>query len=404
MNPRWTSAGIGWIGLTLLAGSCSPGILGTPETVEAVRGPLEVWSVYDGTLESRNVEEIMYLGGGPATIMELAPEGARVQAGDVLVRFDSAQIENDLLKMERDAALAAADLESLENAKLPLELHKLENNLLNARTDYDEEKQYLEDSRQLMEENLVSEQEIRQQEAKVATAKANRDRLEQQLELTRKYLHPSALERARATLASARQELAMAKEKLAQCVVKSPVVGLLVYKPVHVGGDFRTVRVGDTLYRNQAFLALPDMATPIVLCDVPEAELARVRIGARVVVVPVAYPDLRLDGTVESIGSMAQNMAGRPGVQKYFRVQIALPQSDETLRAGMSVRAHILSASSPEALLLPRRAVQWDGDTAGCEVAGREGRERRTLRLGAANDQYFEVLDGLAAGERVMLP
>ncbi|MBU1692999.1 MAG: HlyD family secretion protein, partial [Verrucomicrobia bacterium] len=208
---------------------------GLPESVTVTRGPLEVRSVYDGTLESRSVKEIMFLSGGPATLVELTLEGARVKRGDLLVRFDSAQIESDILKLERDVALARADLESLENAKIPLEIRELEVNLANARSEAEAEQQYLEDSRQLLEEGLISEQEVRQQEAKVAGAGAQKERLTLQLDLTKKFLHPSALERARATLASAEQDLRLARERLANCTVTAPVDGLLVYKPVHIG-------------------------------------------------------------------------------------------------------------------------------------------------------------------------
>lgn len=377
---------------------------GLPESVTVTRGPLEVRSVYDGTLESRSVKEIMFLSGGPATLVELTLEGARVKRGDLLVRFDSAQIESDILKLERDVALARADLESLENAKIPLEIRELEVNLANARSEAEAEQQYLEDSRQLLEEGLISEQEVRQQEAKVAGAKAQKERLTLQLDLTKRFLHPSALERARATLASAEQELRLAREKLAHCTVTAPVDGLLVYKPVHIGGEYRTVRVGDTIYRNQAFLALPDMTAPLVFCDVPESELSRVRVGAEVVIVPVAYPQMTLSGVVESVGSMAQSMAGRPGWQKYFRVVIGVRESDDRLRGGMSVRASVLSYSNPDARLLPRRAVHWERETAWCDVLRGSTRQRREVKLGQADEQCFEVLEGLEAGERVALP
>ena len=405
MKAAWIGVVLAGLALAALAAAARwRNVAGAAEGVEVTRGPMEVWSVYDGTLESRDVKEIMFLSGGPAAIVELAPEGARVKRGDLLVRFDSAQIESDILKFDRDAALARADLESLENAKIPLEIRELEVNHASAQSEYESEQQYLEDSRKLLEEGLISEQEVRQQEVKVAAAKAQMERLDLQLDLTRKFLHPSALERARATLASAEQELRVAREELTNSSVVAPVDGMLVYKPVRVGAEYRTVRVGDTIYHNQAFLALPDMAAPVVQCDVPESELSRVSVGAAAMIVPAAYPQMQLAGLVESIGSMAQSLVGRPGWQKYFRVTIKVQESDERLRAGMTVRAGILAFSSEEALRLPRRAVQWDGETAWCEVIRGASRQRREVKLGQANDQYFEVLEGLEAGERVALP
>jgi HlyD family secretion protein len=369
---------------------------------EVKAGPFEVWTVYDGSLESRVQQDIMSFMGGPAAIMEMASEGTTVREGDVLVRFDSSQVERDVLKLERDYAAAKAEYESLSRAKLPLELRDLEVRLGDARAAYSSEEQYLTDCRQLQEEALISEQEVKQQEIKVGAAKAAVEGLEFQLDLTRKYLHPSTLEKAQAAMASAEQELILAKQQLQNCAVLAPADGMVVYRPVHVGGEYRTVRVGDTLYRNLPFMALPDMNKPVVQCNVPESELSLVRVGSEVQVVPVAYSDLKLAGKVESVGSMAQSVVGRPEWQRYFRVTIGLADSDTRLRAGMSVRAYVLSYASLNSLVIARTAVQWENETATCEVVRGSRKDRRELQLGMANEQYFEVLKGLEPGERVV--
>jgi membrane fusion protein, multidrug efflux system len=79
-----------------------------------------------------------------------------------------------------------------------------------------------------------------------------------------------------------------------------------------------------------------------------------------------------------------------------------LANSDTRLRAGMSVRAYILSYASSNSLAVPRTAVQWDNETATCEVVRGARKSRRELQLGMANEQYFEVLKGLDPGERVV--
>ena len=376
---------------------------GREKNVFEVRpAPFEVWTVYDGSLESRVQKDIMSVMGGSAAVMELAPEGAQVREGDVLVRFDSSQAERDVLKLERDYAAAKAEYESLSKAKLPLELRDLEARLGDARVTRASEARYLEDCRQLRGEMLISEQEVKQQGIKVEAANAQVDNLEFQLDLTRKYLHPSALERAEAAMVAAEQELTLARKQLDNCTVKAPADGMVVYRPVHVGGEYRTVRVGDTLYRNLPFMALPDMSKPLVQCNVPESELSLVRVGSDAQVVPVAYPDLKLRGKVESVGSMAQSVVGRPDWQRYFRVTIGLVESDARLRSGMSVRAHILSYAALDAMAIPRTAVRWENDRPSCEVI-RVGRKiRRDLQLGTANEQFFEVLKGLEPGERVV--
>lgn len=389
-------------GSLILGTSCGPSGR-SPTTVELKPAPFEVWSVYDGTLEARSLKSIMSKGRGAVTVEEIVPQGAFVRQGDVLVRFDASDVERDIVRLERDLALARAEFESLEQAKLPLEIRDLESRLLDARVQREAEEQYLEDTRELLADELVSAQELKQQEVRAEAARKLATNLENQLELTRKYLHPSTIERARATLSSAEAEMEMAREKLASCVVTAPVDGIVVYRSVHVGGEYRNVRVGDTLYRNQTFMVLPDMTDPVVQCNVPEAELSRVRVGSKVLVTPVSYPDLKLEGDVENIGSMAEQVTGRPGWQKYFQVTIRLSANDDRLRSGMTVRVTVLSHTSAAALTIPRPALNWDGETPWCSVSRRGRTERRELVLGVVGDQEVEVLKGLEPGERVVV-
>ncbi|MCO5061717.1 MAG: efflux RND transporter periplasmic adaptor subunit [Kiritimatiellae bacterium] len=363
-------------------------------------GPMQVWTVYPGKLEARRVEVIMSKFNGSATIVELAPEGAPVKAGDLLVKFDSSQVERDLLKLQRDFQLASSDLERIEKAELPLELRDLEAQRIEAQMTFEAEKQYLEDSRALLAEDLVSEQELEQQKLKVDQLKTQLEKLDQKIALTKDFLHPSALERARATLSSAEQELKLAKAQLANCTVLAPADGVVVYRPLHVGGEFRTVRVGDSIYKNQPFLIIPDMRDLIIEVQIPEAELARVEIGRSVRVTPLSYPDLALSGTVETVGSMATIVADRPGWQRYFRAVIGLKDADPRLRSGMSVEAEILSYSADNALLIPRSFVHMNGNEPTARIAGPPARTQ-PLKLGWADVQNFEVLDGLKPGDVV---
>lgn len=390
-------------GSLFLAG-CGPREIRNDTLVAASNGTLTVWSSYPGKLEARRVEIILSRFNGSATIVELAPEGLAVAKGDLLVRFDSSQVERDLLKLERDYTTAASDLERMEKAELPLEVRDLEAQLLEAQGNYESERQYLEDSRQLVEEELVSPQELEQQKLKVEELRAKQEKLATQLDLTRRYLHPSALAGARAALATAEQEMKLARTQLSNCTVVAPAPGVVVYRPLHVGGEFRTARVGDSIFKNQPFMILPDMSELVVEGQIPEAELARVEVGREVLITPLSYPDLRLHGKVEAVGSMASMLVDRPAWQRYFRILIGLSDNDPRLRSGMSVMTQILSYQRENTLLIPRAAVRRDDRGAYAWVDNRGRRERRDVVLGWADLRHYEVIEGLQAGDQVVVP
>jgi HlyD family secretion protein len=391
-------------GLLMLSAGCGSRPESGERLVAASNGTLTVWSSYPGKLEARRVENILSRFNGSATIVEMAPEGTQVNAGDLLVRFDSSAVERDLLNVERTCATAAADLERMEKAELPLELRDLEAQLLEAQGNYESEFRYLEDSRQLVAEELVSPQELEQQKLKVEELKAKKEKLTIQLDLTKRYLHPNALARARATQAAAELELKMIRTQFSNCTVTAPAPGVVVYRPLHVGGEYRTARVGDGIFKNQPFMILPDMRELVVECQIPEAELARVEIGREVTITPLSYPDLRLHGQVESVGSMASAVADRPAWQRYFRVLIGLKDNDARLRSGMSVMTQILSCQREQALLIPRLAVRREGDAVYVWVDQKGRRERRPVVLGWADLHRYEVIEGLAPGDQVVVP
>jgi len=374
-----------------------------PAAIEVKRGELIVSSAHDGRLESRNVVTVMSEFQGTATIVELAPEGSRVRAGELLVRFDATKLTDDLIRLEKEEALARSELDSLLEAKLPLELRELEFKLLEARGQLEAESRYLADSLLLQKDNLISEQEIEQQSLAVDKLKSRVEKLELEYQLTRDHLHPAAVASARTKLHSASQALRQARRQLANSTVIAPVDGVVVYKPLNLGGEFRTVRVGDNLYPNQPFMVLPDMQDLVVYCDIPESELARVGEGDAVNVRPLAYPDLALPGRVEAIGSVAQTLPGRPSWQKFFHVTIGVDELSPAIRPGMSVVAEIVSYYRPDSLLIPRGAVTWNAGKSFGKV--REGGAYRTreLTLGMANDQYYEVLSGVDDGDLVLI-
>ena len=386
--------------VAVLARPSRPSPAGAGEVVR--RGPFSVWSVYDGKLEARHVETVMSGYHGAATIIEIVPEGTRVAKGDVVVRFDESQVERDLLRLQRDASLAASELQSLAQAELPIEIRELEMRLVEVRDQRETEQQYLKDSADLVKDKLISERELEQQAVKVQRLDSTLRQLEDRLRLTREFMHPSKLTRARANLEAAQQELALMRERRNALTIAAPVDGMVVYQPLNIGSEYRTARVGDTVYQNQPFITIPDMRDLVVNSFVPEAELSRVVVGNTSIVFPLAYPDLKLRGQVEAVGSMAQSMPDRPGWQRFFRVLVAVREADPRLRSGMSVQASFLSYENTNAVTVSRRYVWWEDGTPRALVRGHRGPSTRSLTLGMASHAQYEVLGGLEPGETVL--
>ena len=165
---------------------------------------------------------------GFATVVELAKEGTQIRTGDQLARFDSAELERELLNLEKEYALAESEIESQINAIIPLELCELRMDHQKLSEAVAAEKQFLKDSISLAAEDVVSTMEVEQQKAKVAQLQSELLASEERLQLTKQYLHPSMRQRANAALHSAQQSLELARAQLQNTTVYAPAGGLLV--------------------------------------------------------------------------------------------------------------------------------------------------------------------------------
>ncbi len=376
-----------------------------PRTATAIRGPLEAWTVFEAELQARQSLPVMSSAAGSATLIELAEEGRDVRRGDVVARFDAAQAENDLIKAESAFTLAESALNALEQAEIPLEKQQLEAQVLEARYTCETEREFLAASRDLQKQGLVSETEVRQQELKVAGLQAALDQLEARARLTAEHVHPSKLARARAERSATEQQRDFARRQVEASVLRAPGDGRVVHLPLSLNAEYRPARVGDAVFRNQPFMLVCDMSDLVADAFLAESEVGRLAAGQPARVTPAAFPELELAGTVETVGSLARSRPGFPAWQKFFPVRIKIAHADPRLRTGMTLRVRVRIGAAPDALTVPRAAVDWSDGAPVCTVVADDGREeRRALTLGIVSEQAVDVRSGLQAGERVRLP
>jgi len=369
----------------------------------AERGNIEVWSTYAGAIQAENARDIMSRIRGSGILNEIVADGTYVTQGMRIAAFDASNWEGDMLEAEKNLLLARADYESLVNAKIPLEIRDLETKLTAAEQKLADEKQALNDTRELRQEDLVPEYEVRQLEVKVATVESEIEGLKQTIELTKQYLHPSAIQRAQATLTSASNEYVNIQEQIDNSVVRSPCAGVAVHKPAHFSGEYRAARVGDTVYYSQTFMTVSDMSELVARCDVPEQELTRISTGAKAIISPIAFPGMQLEGKVLTVSAMAQHLPGKSGGAKFFEIVVKIHSNNEFLRSEMSAQVSILSHKAEDAVLIPRSAVWWQDGAAYCYIQRMGGKHKCRIKTGAASDGSIEVLEGLEPGQKVII-
>ncbi len=400
-------AGFGILAVLIAAGLMIAGGRTGRESADThtlARERFELWLPFDGDVQAVHEMPVFSRISRPVPVIELAPEGTLVNKGDIIASFDAGEIEQLFLTAERDYRLAEAEHRTLVEAELPMELETVRaerDKLAYAAT---KEQQILERTRDLQTRDLVSDQEVETQRMAADSAQRQVDRIRSRLENLESIVHPAKIAKAEAQLEAARRQYELMQDQLSNTVLTAEISGMVVYVPLHIDGEYRTVREGDSVYRNQRFMTIADMNSLVVVCRVPESQVSRIDEGDEAWVTPSAFPGLRLSGRVEAIGSMAMSVQGRPAWQKFFTVTIRLDEGDPRLRSSMSAYAQVLAHVDEDALTLPRRFVAWDGQQALAWVGARGSPERREIETGPGNDTSFVVTSGVKEGETVVLP
>ncbi|ODT86192.1 MAG: efflux transporter periplasmic adaptor subunit [Nitrosomonadales bacterium SCN 54-20] len=171
---------------------------------------------------------------------------------------------------------------------------------------------------------------------------------------------------------------------------RSAVNGVVLDKLAIQGERFMA---GEVLYQ------IADLSIVWMLADVFEQDLVLVREGQPAAVRIEAYPEKIFNGKVTFIYPTVNPET------RTARVRIELPNDQGLLKPAMYGRAGLASIHGEDKVLaVPESAVLHTGTRQLVLVDLGEGRfEPREVKLGAHGDDYDEVLDGLVAGEKVVV-
>ena len=300
-----------------------------------------------GTVRATQTAQLSAQIMGSVTRIDVR-EGDPVKQGQVLVEIDAAQAQAGLDRAQ--AALSGAQHE-----------------LLAARTQRDLAASTLKRYSALYERKSVSPQEFDEVRAQQSAASARAEAAQ------------DAVTQAKATVGQAQTAFNYTR-------IRAPFNGIVTARLVDPGA-----------------MAAP--GTPLMTVEsrgryraevtVDESSLNLVKIGHDIPVSLDAYPDESFNGKVIQVFPSADALS------RTFLVKIELPES-ATLRSGLSARANF-SRGTRDIVVLPTSAVVDRGAMKAVYVVNPD--HTTTLRyvtVGAAQQNHFEILSGVAAYETVV--
>lgn len=399
---------------------------------EVTRGELTARLTSSGTLKP--MQSITYrspVPGRDVEIRDLAPEGSRVKAGDVLVRLDTTDLEVELARVRQEHRQAQIDLQVAEgewdeaNAEVKavtegegaLTVEEARSTLQRAQKKAERLRQEYEKLRPLLEKGFITREELARTEDGLEEAEEELLLARRRTDVVVQLSHPREQKRAALALAQKASQLGHVRTRVTEtelrlnllanmiegCTIRARGPGMVVYEENLNANPRRKLRVGDRVFATQGIVTIPEVNRMQVEATVSEAEVHRVRAGQRAEVRVEAFPDLTLTGVVTRVGTLAATSASRPFDDKRFDLIIALDPTTAELRPEMSIRADVIVGTRSNVLMIPVTAVFNHQGTRVAYVVTTTGSDLRPLELGESNDRMVEIVGGLQQGDRVSL-
>ena len=460
---------------TLLVRSTSSGGAGNGAADRHVvrRGSFDITIPTSGELAALHQIEIRNKLKSRGVLTEIVSEGTTVKKGDVLMRFADEDMRNRI-KDAKDAVNTAESNLVASQAKLDITVSEHQSELANAdlrvmlaelalkawqkgevvsrrkelavaleaaEIDYERAIARFEDSKNLVTQDFISQDEYKRDEIAKIKAKATLEQAKLDIEVYEQYRfieqkaqRESDVEQAIADrervkgrqeveVGSARSEVASRnyqhesrkerladfQEQLTYCTITAPSAGLVVYYSSletggRHGGQAQPPDVGTELRPNEQVILLPNMSQLIAAVKVNEALSGLIQPGQTATITSDAAPDSVLHGEVMNIGVLAESGGWRDPNRRDYTVRILLNGgTDLGLKPSMRCKADINVGHVQDALFVPIQAVFRDGPVSFVYVPKGSGFAERQVTLGNASELFVQINGGLADGDVVLL-
>ena len=313
----------------------------------------------------------------------VAEEGTKVRRGDVIVEMSNNSLSMQILQSEADLAekqnILRNTLISMEQERLTLKQDKLQ-------LDIDVDRKYRAYMRneRLYKNNLLAKEDWMQSKEDYELA-LNQRTLNEEKQYQDSLFRSNQVGQMEESLRSMSLNMQLIRQRVDNLKIKAPIDG-------EVG--MLNVVLGQSVGEGTAIGQVNDLSEYKVTAQIDEHYIDRVTIGLTAsferqdnlyeMVLRKVYPEVR---------------------EGQFRADFVFSgEVPENIRSGQTYYLNLQLGQPTEAVMIPRGSFYQLTGGSWIYVVNAEGTKafRRKIRIGRQNPQYYEVLEGLDPGEKVI--
>jgi HlyD family secretion protein len=325
----------------------------------------------------------------------LAPEGAQIKKGELIVEFDDSSLQSEQSESER--TLDEAKL-NIEKKKMDLEAQRTDllNSIAQAESQLKQDELYGRIGKELLPANTYQKYQLNLEKSKLSLDKAK----EQYDNFLKSY--DSEMKLVEITASQDEIDLKQILSDIKLLKIYAPQDGILIYGDNWASN--RKIQEGDTLFHGMEVASLPDLSSMQVEGYVYDTEYGSITTDTHCTVRFDALPDFQTGGKIVSL----TNVASRKGFatdQKVFHVIVKLDKVDtHIMKPGMTARIDIPVILAKDALSVPREYLGVDSKGEYYVLTGQNAKQsnQQPVVIGAVGDRMVQILSGLSAGTSLL--
>ncbi len=348
----------------------------------AVKGEFNDYIRISGRVQPMTTIQLSPQEGG---IVEkiLIEEGSPVKAGDAILILNNDNLDLQILNSE--AELAEKE-NILRNTQIQMEQQKLDvrQNVLEYGMQVDRLRRAYEQQKALYEDKLIAKEEYLKAEEDYQLALQKYNLMAERSKQDSLY-RGTQIDRMEESLENMQLNMSMIRRRKSNLIVKAPIDGELGLLDVVLG---QSIAAGTKIGQ------INSVGTYKVEAQIDEHYIDRVIAG--------------LEATFERQGEIYSTVIRKvyPEVRDgKFKADFKFDgEQPDNIRAGQTYYLNLQLGQPEEAVIIPRGTFYQKTGGKWIYVVNKEGTKavKREIRIGRQNPQYYEVLEGLEPGEKVI--
>ncbi len=350
-----------------------------------------------GELRGGNPEVLMApaTGGGDLHITYLRKNGEQINAGDVIVGFDTSE---QLYKLQEAQADVAEAEQKIVQAKANRDAQKEEDQYALVKANTDVKVAELDVRKNPLLPAITGKQNL----LALDSAREHLRQVQQNL-ANRATTGDAGIAKEEAGKTKAASQAKTAEENIDAMTLRAKRAGYVSNRQntnTNFGYDgmvLPELQVGDSVRSGMAVAEIPDLQNWEMAASVDEVDRGHINVGDKVTIHVIALPGRVFRGHVKDLGGTVGNFW-----ERHFECTVALDEKSDSMRPGMSTELVIATETMRKALSVPTQALfEADGATF---VYLRDGKTfaRKDVKLVRKNETRA-VVSGLSEKQTVAL-